>query len=155
MAEFYITNRELVKNLQINTGTSANPTYTPICTTSEISIETDFEEKDWYVFCDRLQRKLLTGASVVLSGTLKLDVNNAGDMALLGKVHTLLADGEIAQFNNQQIKFDLLSSVASDVLTYTTYTANVVISLSDIGGSAEDESEFGFEMTLIGTANAG
>ena len=46
MAEFYITNRELVKNLQINTGTSANPTYTPICTTSEISIETDFEEKD-------------------------------------------------------------------------------------------------------------
>ena len=155
MAEFYITNRELVKNLQINTGTSANPTYTPICTTSEISIETDFEEKDWYVFCDVLQRKILTGASVVLSGTLKLDVNNAGDMALLSKVHTLLADGEIAQFNNQQIKFDLLSSVASDVLTYTTYTANVVISLSDIGGSAEDESEFGFEMTLIGTANAG
>lgn len=155
MSEFYITNRELVKNLQINTGTSANPTYTPICTTSEISIETDFEEKDWYVFCDVLQRKILTGASVVLSGTLKLDVNNAGDMALLGKVHTLLANGEIAQFNNQQIKFDLLSSVASDVLTYTTYTANVVISLSDIGGSAEDESEFGFEMTLIGTATVG
>lgn len=155
MAEFYITNRELVKNLSINTGTSANPTYTPICTTSEISIETDFEEKDWYVFCDVLQRKILTGASVVLSGTLKLDVNNAGDIALLGKVHTLLADGEIAQFNNQQIKFDLLSSVANDVLTYTTYTANVVISLSDIGGSAEDESEFGFEMTLIGTATAG
>ena len=155
MAEFYITNRELVKNLQINTGTSANPTYTPICTTSEISIETDFEEKDWYVSCDVLQRKLLTGASVVLSGTLKLDVNNAGDIALLGKVHTLLANGEIAQFNNQQIKFDLLSSVASDVLTYTTYTANVVISLSDIGGNAEDESEFGFEMTLIGTATTG
>lgn len=152
MAEFYITNRELVKNLKINTGTSANPTYTPICTTSEISIETDFEEKDWYVFCDVLQRKILTGASVVLSGTLKLDVNNAGDIALLGKVHTLLADGEIAQFNNQQIQFDLLSSVANDVLTYTTYTANVVISLSDIGGNAEDESEFGFEMTLIGTA---
>ena len=155
MAEFYITNRELVKNLSINTGTSANPTYTPICTTSEISIETDFEEKDWYVFCDVLQRKILTGASVVLSGTLKLDVNNAGDIALLSKVHTLLADGEIAQFNNQQIKFDLLSSVASDVLTYTTYTANVVISLSDIGGNAEDESEFGFEMTLIGAATAG
>ena len=155
MSEFYITNRELVKNLQINTGTSANPTYTPICTTSEISIETDFEEKDWYVFCDVLQRKILTGASVVLSGTLKLDVNNAGDIALLGKVHTLLANGEIAQFNNQQIKFDLLSSVASDVLTYTTYTANVVFSLSDIGGNAEDESEFGFEMTLIGTATVG
>ncbi len=155
MAEFYITNRELVKNLSINTGTSANPTYTPICTTSEISIETDFEEKDWYVFCDSLQRKLLTGASVVLSGTLKLDVNNTGDMALLSKVHTLLADGEIAQFNNQQIKFDLLSSVASDVLTYTTYTANVVMVLNDLGGSAEDESEFSFEMTLIGTATAG
>lgn len=152
MAEFYITNRELVKNLKINTGTSANPTYTPICTTSEISIETDFEEKDWYVFCDVLQRKILTGASVVLSGTLKLDVNNAGEIALLSKVHTLLADGEIAQFNNQQIQFDLLASVANDVLTYTTYTANVVISLSDIGGNAEDESEFGFEMTLIGTA---
>ena len=30
--EWYINNRELIKNLAINTGTELNPTYTTICT---------------------------------------------------------------------------------------------------------------------------
>lgn len=149
---WFISNRDLIKNLAVNTGTSNNPTYTTICTASEIAIDTDLEEKDFYVFCDSLQRKIVTGASVVLSGTIKLDVNNTGVVDLLGDIHSLISAGTISQFNNKMIKFDLLTGVDNNVLEYTTYTANATISLSDLGGSAEDESEFGFEMTLIGTA---
>lgn len=152
MAEVYIPNRDLIKNLKWNTGTTSNPTYTNVCTTSEIGIDIDLETKDWYVFCDALQRRLVTGGSVTLSGTIKLDVNNDAEMDMLGTIHTMIASGTIAQFNNKSIQFDLLSAYTSDTLTYTTYTANVNVSFSDLGGAAEDEAEFSFEMTLIGTA---
>lgn len=148
--EWYINNRELIKNLAINTGTVENPVYTPICTSSEIGVDTSLEEKDFYVFCDSLQRKVITGASVTLTGTLKLDVNNTGDISFLDKVHTLIADGEVAQFSNVGIQFDLLSGVTGGVLEYTTYQAQVSLNVSDLGGAAEDESEFSFEMQLIG-----
>lgn len=148
--EWYINNREVIKNLAMNTGTTETPVYTTICTTSEIGIETELEEKDFYVFCDALQRKVITGASVTLTGTLKLDVNNKGDIAFLDKVHTLIADGEVAQFSGVQIQFDLLSGVSNGTLEYTTYQAQVSLNISDLGGSAEDEAEFGFEMQLIG-----
>lgn len=151
-SNWFISNRELVKNLSINTGTNENPVFTPICTTSEVNVNTEFESKDFYVFCDALQRKLVTGATVMLSGTLKLDVNNSGDLAILDKVHTLIGAGEISQFSNTLIKFDLLSGVDDGVLEYTTYQANVTLSVSDLGGAAEDESEFSFEMQLIGKA---
>lgn len=150
--EWYINNRELIKNLAINTGTSEYPIFTKICTTSEISVNTEFEEKDFYVFCDALQRKIITGANVMLSGTLKVDVNNDGDIAILDKVHTLIGAGEISQFSNILIQFDLLSGVSNGVLEYTSYQAQVSLNVSDLGGAAEDESEFSFEMTLIGTA---
>lgn len=148
--EWYINNRELIKNLAINTGTTDSPTFTNICTTSEIGVETELEEKDFYVFCDALQRKVITGASVTLTGTLKLDVNNAGDISFLDKVHILIADGEVAQFSGILIQFDLLSGVSNGVLEYTKYQAQVSLNLSDLGGAAEDESEFSFEMQLIG-----
>ena len=149
---WFISNRELIKNLAINTGTTEIPVYTPICTTSEVSVSTEFESKDFYVFCDALQRKIITGANVMLSGTLKVDVNNDGDIAILDKVHTLIGDGEITQFSNVGIQFDLLSGVSGGILEYTTYQATVSLSVSDLGGAAEDESEFSFEMTLIGKA---
>ena len=148
--EWYINNRELIKNLAINTGTTEKPVFTNICTTSEIGVDTSLEEKDFYVFCDSLQRKVITGASVTLTGTLKLDVNNAGDISFLEKVHTLIADGEVAQFSGILIQFDLLSGVTGGVLEYTKYQAQVSLNLSDLGGAAEDESEFSFEMQLIG-----
>ena len=148
--EWYINNRELIKNLAINTGTSGSPTYTPICTTSEIGIDTELETKDFYVFCDALQRKIITGASVTLTGTLKLDVNNTGDIAILDRVHTLIADGEVSQFSNVGIQFDLLTGVSGSSLEYTTYQANASLSVSDLGGAAEDEAEIGFELQLIG-----
>ena len=152
MANWFIPNRDFIKDLAINTGTTSSPTYSIICTASEIGIDTDLEEKDFYTFCDALQRKIITGASVVLSGTIKVDVNNAGVMKLVEDLHTLIADGEVSQFNKVMIQFKLLTGVKNEVLEYTTYTANATLSLSDMGGSAEDESEIGFEMQLIGTA---
>lgn len=152
MNNWFINNRELIKNLAINTGTTSTPTYTPICTTSEVGVDTELETKDFYVFCDALKRKIITGASVTLTGTLKLDVNNTGDIAILDKVHTLIGEGEVSQFTNVGIQFDLLSGVSGTTLEYTTYQANVSLSVSDLGGAAEDESEFSFEMQLIGTA---
>ena len=153
MNNWFINNRELVKNLAINTGTTQNPEYTAICTTSEVAVETELEEKDFYVFCDALQRKIITGASVTLTGTLKIDVNNDGDIALLDKVHTLIGDGEVSQFTNVGIQFDLLSGVSGGVLEYTTYQAVASLNLSDLGGAAEDEGEMSFELQLIGTAS--
>lgn len=152
MNNWFISNRELIKNLSINTGTTENPVYTPICTTSEVGVSTELESKDFYVFCDALQRKLITGATVMLNGTLKIDVNNDGDLAILDTVHTLIGDGEVSQFSRVGIQFELLSGVSNGTLEYTTYQATVSLSVSDLGGAAEDESEFSFEMQLIGTA---
>ena len=154
MSEFYVTNRDVIKNFQINTGTSQNPTYTNLCVTSELTLNQSFEEKDWYVFCDSLQRKLITGVAVTLEGTAKIDINNTAITTLLGKIHTLLSAGTISQFNNIGVKFDLLSGVNNSVLSYTNYTADVTLSLESIGGSAEDEGEFAFTMTINGTATA-
>lgn len=147
---YFINNREFIKNLAINTGTSDTPVFTTICTTSEINIDVDLETKDFYVFCDALQRRITTGAAMGLSGTLKIDVNNAGVTGLLANIHTLIANGEIAQFNNQLIKFDLLTGINNGVLEYTTYQVPTNLTLSDLGGAAEDEGEFSFEMPFNG-----
>lgn len=152
MAEFYVSNRDVIKNLKINTGTSANPSFTPLCTTSELTLNQEFETKDFYVFCDAIQRSINTGVAMSLEGTAKLDINNTAIQTVLGKVHTLLTAGTISQFNNVEVQFDLLTSVSSSVLTYTTYTANTRLELEGLGGSAEDEGEVGFTMTINGTA---
>ena len=152
--EFYVTNRDVIKNLKINTGTSSTPSYTALCTTSELTLNQDFEEKDWYVFCDAIQRSIITGVSMSLEGTVKIDINNTAIQSVLGKVHTLLASGTISQFNNLSVQFDLLTGVNNSTLEYTTYTANVKMTLESLGGSAEDEGEFDFTMTINGTAEA-
>ena len=149
---WFTNNREIIKGLAINTGTTLSPTYTEICTTSEVSVSTELETKDFYVFCDALQRKIITGANVTLSGILKIDMNNAGDVELLGKIHTLIGSGEVSQFARVEIQFDLLTDVSGSTLTYTTYQAVASLSLSDLGGAAEDEGEMSFELQLIGTA---
>lgn len=150
--EWYVTNRELIKGLSFNTGTSQNPTFTPACTSTEISLETEFDEQTWYVFCDAIQRKLLTGGSLTLTGTLKLDVNNTADIALLTKIHTFITSGTISQFTDK-IQFQLLSGVSTSTLTYTKYQADAIIKLSGLGGAAEDVTEFSYEITLNGTAS--
>jgi hypothetical protein len=153
MNNWFINNRELIKNLAINTGTSQNPTYTLICTTSEVGVETDLEEKDFYVFCDAIQRSVMTGVAMSLAGTIKIDVNNTAIQHVLGEVHTLVGSGEIAQFNNQLVQFDLLTGVEGGVLEYTKYQVNVMLKLESLGGAAEDEGSFGFTMVINGTGS--
>lgn len=149
--EWYITNRELIKGLAFNTGTTQNPTFTQACTSTEISLETEYNEQTWYVFCDAIQRRLLTGAGITLTGTLKLDVNNSADIALLGKIHTLIASGTLSQFNDK-VQFQLLTNVSTNTLTYTKYQADAVIKLNGVGGAAEDVAEFEYEIAIQGTA---
>ena len=149
--EWYTTNREFIKGLAFNTGTSSTPTFTPACTSTEISLETEFDEQTWYVFCDAIQRKLLTGGSLTLTGTLKLDVNNNADIALLTKIHTFITSGTISQFSDK-IQFQLLSGVSTNTLTYTKYQADAIIKLSGLGGAAEDVTEFSYEISINGTA---
>jgi hypothetical protein len=148
--EFYLNNRQFIKGLAVNTGTTQNPTFTTMCTASELTFNTEFEEKTWYVFCDAIQRALKTGVALSIEGTVKIDMNNAGIVALLGDVHTLLSTGEIAQFSNQLMQFDLLTDINNGVLEYTTYQVPVSFSLSDLGGSAEDEADFGITINIIG-----
>ena len=150
MNEFYITNRDLITNFSLNTGTTAVPVWTKLCSTSELTLNQSFETKSWSVFCDALTRSINTGVEMTLEGTIKIDANNTAITNVLGKVHTLLSSGTISQFNNLQVKFDLLTNVNNSVLTYTTYICNVRLSLEGIGGSAEDEGSFDFTMTING-----
>lgn len=148
----FINNRQLIKDLGINTSSSSTPTYTNVCCASEIGLNTDVETQDFYVFCDAIQRHLTTGLNVVLNTTIKVDVENAGVLALLLKVHTAIKDGTVTQFNNVQIQFAVLSGYTGGAFEYTTYSANANITISDLGGAAEDVSEFAVEFQLNGTA---
>lgn len=148
---WFLNNREIIKDLKINTGTAGSPTYTAMCTTSEIEVGTDMEMKDFYVFCDALKRSLVTGADVKLKTTVKLDINNTAIQTLIAKIHTLLTSGTVAQFNNETIQFSLLETVTANVLTYKTYTAPATLEFSDLGGAAEDEGEFALTIHINGT----
>ena len=150
--EYYVTNRDIIKNFKINTGTSGSPTYTPLCTTSELTLDTSFDTAEWYTYCDAIQRSIITGVAMSISGTIKIDVNNTAITTLLSKVHTLIANGTISQFNNILAQFDLLTGVQGGVLEYTTYTVNTRLTLESLGGSAESEGEFDFTMTINGYA---
>jgi len=147
---WFVNNREVIRNLSLNTGTSDTPVFTPMCTTSEVTLNTDNEQKDFYVFCDAIRRSVITGTSMSLDTTVKIDINNAAIQKVLGDIHTLLSSGEIAQLNNQLIQFELLEDVTSGVLTYVKYQVPVVMNISDLGGAAEDEGEFSLELIFNG-----
>lgn len=151
MNEFYVTNRDVIKNLAINTGTTQNPVFTTMCTASEITLSQDFEEKDWYVFCDAIKRSIITGVAVSLTGTIKIDINNAGIQKILGDVSSLIETGTISQFNNILAQFDLLTGIEGGILEYTKYKVNTKFTLESLGGAAEDEGSFSFTMTINGT----
>lgn len=148
--EYFINNRQFIKNLSVNTGTSQNPTFTSMCTASELTFNTEFEEKTFYVFCDAIQRAIKTGVALTIEGTVKIDMNNTAIVDLLGDVHTLIATGEISQFSNQLMQFDLLTDINNGVLEYTTYQVPVSFSLADLGGAAEDEGEFSITINITG-----
>lgn len=147
---WFLNNREVIKNLAINTGTSQSPTFTTMCTTSEVGLTTDFEEKDFYVFCDAIKRSIITGAKMSIDATVKIDINNTAIQEVLGNIHTLIKDGTVAQFNNVLVQFELLETVNANVLTYVKYQVPVVMKFSDLGGASEDEGEFALEMVING-----
>lgn len=149
---WFTNNRNIIKELAFNTGTSENPSFTvKSCTASEIGLNTELESKTFYVFCDGIQREVITGGALGLAGTLKLDLNNTGCTTLLGKIHTFVSTGEVSQFTDK-IQFKLLSGVSGSTMTYTTYQVDAVIKLTDLGGAAEDEADFAFEINFLGPA---
>ena len=147
---WFLNNREVIKNLKLNTGTTETPVMTALCTTSEVGLTTDFEEKDFYVFCDAIKRSVITGAKLSIETTIKIDMNNDAIVAQLGSLHTLLTSGTVAQFNNQLIEFEMIEDVTASVLTYTKYQVPVVIKISDLGGASEDEGEYACEFVING-----
>lgn len=151
MNEYYVTNRDVIKDFELNTGTSQSPTFTSACTFTELALNTDFNEQTFSVFCDAIQRSIKTGVALTIDGTVKIDINNAAIQKVLGDVKTLLTSGTISQFNNQLVQFKLLTGVSSSTLTYTKYKVNVSYSLESLGGSAEDVGEFAISMTINGT----
>ena len=148
--EFYMSNRDLIKGLSLNTGTSSVPVFTEMCTTTEVTFNTELEQQDFYVFCDAIQRSIITGVAMSIETTVKLDINNAAIQELIGKIHTLLKDGTIAQFNNQLVQFELLSGVQEGVLEYTKYKVPCILNFGELGGSAEDASEFSLTIVING-----
>lgn len=148
--EFYVNNREVIKNLGLNTGTSSVPTFTSMCTTTEVGLTTDFEQQDWYVFCDAIQRSIITGAAISIETTVKIDMNNTAIQGVLGNIHTLIKDGTVAQFNNQLVQFELLTGVQEGALTYTKYKVPCTLNFSDLGGAAEDSGEFALTIVITG-----
>ena len=151
MSEYYVTNRDVIKDFELNTGTTQSPTFTGACTFTELALNTDFNEQTFSVFCDAIQRSIKTGVALTIEGTVKIDINNAAITKVLGDVKTLLTSGTISQFNNQLVQFKLLTGVSSSVLTYTKYKVSVSYSLESLGGSAEDVGEFAISMTINGT----
>lgn len=148
--EWYVNNREVIKNLSLNTGTSGQEVFTSMCTTSEIGLTSDFEQQDWYVFCDSIQRSLITGVALSLDTTVKIDMNNASIIKVLGNIHAMIKDGSVAQFNNQTVQFELLTNVNAGVLEYTKYKVPCVLNFSDLGGAAEDSGEFTLNIVITG-----
>ena len=148
--EFYMSNRDLIKGLSLNTGTSSAPVFTEMCTTTEVTFNTELEQQDFYVFCDAIQRSIITGVAMSIETTVKLDINNAAIKELIGKIHTLLKDGTIAQFNNQLVQFELLSGVQEGVLEYTKYKVPCVLNFGELGGAAEDSAEFSLTIVING-----
>ena len=152
---FFVSNREIIKDFGINTGTSSTPVYTTICSMSSMDLGLDLNEETFYVFCDALRRAVITGASLTINANVKIDMENAAIVQLLGDVSTLLIAGTVSQFNNVLGSLKLLTSLVSNVLTYTTINAIPMnIKLTSLGGDAEGVGEFDLEISVIGTGTS-
>jgi len=147
---WFLNNREVIKNFAFNTGTNDNPSFTSMCTATELSLNQEFDEQTFYVFCDAIQRAIKTGVALSIEGTIKIDMNNDAILAVLDDINTLISTGEISQYNNKLIQFDLLTGVTSNELEYTTYQVPVSYSLEALGGAAEDVAEFAITVNFNG-----
>lgn len=152
MSELYTNNRQVIKDLQINTGSTGTPTWASLCCASEITLNLDTESEDFYVWCDAIQRHLPTGINAEVSTTLKVDAQSKGIKEILERVKTILTTGAINTMQNIEIKFDLLTGYDTNALTYETMTFDTNLSLDELGGEAEGSAEIGVTFALNGTA---
>lgn len=148
--QHFLNNREIIKKLALNTGTTSTPTFTEMCTTSEVGLTTDFEKQDFFVFCDAIKRSIITGVSLAIECTVKIDMNNVAIQKTLANIHTLIKQGTVAQFNNQLVQFELIETVEEGVLTYKKYQVPVNLEFSDLGGAAEDSGEYSLVINING-----
>lgn len=149
---YFVSNREVIKEFGINTGTSLSPVYTTICSMSSMDLGLDLNEETFYVFCDALRRAVITGASLTINANVKIDMDNTAIVQLLGDVSALLTAGTVSQFNNVLGSLKLLTSLTGTTLTYTTINAIPMnIKLTSLGGDAEGVGEFDLEISVIGT----
>lgn len=153
MAEYFTNNRQVIKGLAINTGTASSPTWSNLCCASDITVGVETESDDFYVFCDFVQRHLLSGINATIQTTLKVDAQNTGVIGILTRLQTALTSGSLATLENVEIKFDMLSGYDNSTLTYSTYYATANLSLDDLGGSAEGSAELGVTFNINGTVS--
>ena len=152
MSELYTNNRQVITNLNINTGSTSTPVWSSLCCASEITLNLDTESEDFYVWCDAIQRHLPTGINAEVSTTLKVGAQSAGIQEILERVKTILTTGAINTMQNIEIKFDLLTGYDTNALTYETMKFDTNLSLDELGGEAEGSAEIGVTFALNGTA---
>ena len=155
MSEYFTNNREVIKELKINTGTTAVPVWSTLCCASDITLNLDTNTDDFYIFCDAIQRHLTTGLNASISTTLKVDAQSAGVQGILGDVYSALTGGDVSVLENIEIKFDLLQSYNGTTLTYQTLEGTANLQIESLGGSAEGSAEIGVTFNLNGTLSNG
>ena len=153
MSEYFTNNRQVIKGLAINTGTTANPTWSNLCCASDITLNVDTESDDFYIFCDYVQRHLLSGMNAQLETTLKVDAQSTGVTGILTRVESALTSGSLATLENVEIKFDMLTGYSTNTLTYETYYATANMGIDALGGSAEGSAEIGVTFNINGTVS--
>lgn len=151
MAEYFTNNRQVIKDLKINTGTTAVPVWSNLCCASDITLNLDTNTDDFYIFCDAIQRHLPTGLNVSIATTLKVDAQSEGVQAILGDIQSAMTSGDVSVLENIGIKFDLLTGYSTNTLTYDTLTGEANITIDSLGGSAEGSAEIGVTFNLNGT----
>lgn len=150
MAEYFTNNRQLIKDLKLNTGSTGTPTWSSLCCASEITLNLDVNSDDFYIWCDAVQRHIQSGMALSLETTLKVDAENEGIQAILANIQTAMSSGSLATLDNVGIKFDVLESYSTNALTYTTYSATATMVVDALGGSAEDSAEISVTFNING-----
>lgn len=155
MSELFTNNRQVIKELRINTASSGTASYSPLCCASDITLNLDTNSEDFYVFCDSIQRHLPTGLNASIETTLKVDAQAPGVQAILNRIQSALTSGDVSVLQNVGIKFDLLVGYETNTLSYQTLTGEANLTIDSVGGSAEGSAEIGVTFNINGTLTGG
>lgn len=155
MSEYFTNNRQVIKDLKINTGTTAVPVWSGLCCASDITLNLDTETEDFYIFCDAIQRHLTTGLNASIETTLKVDAQSAGVQGILSNIKSALTNGDVSVLEDIGIKFDLLTGYSTNTLAYQTLQGTANLTIDSLGGSAEGSAEIGVTFNINGTLSNG